>query len=210
MYTEEHKHCYGPLSWTAIITGALVGLGLSFLIGLFNTGIGLSLLKYSPEGVATVATGGVVSLIIGSVVTMFLAGWIAGYLGRHHSCNEHMGVLHGFTSWCLSLVFLLALFAPNAGTLMYGSQLLSRVVEPHTNVHVTTHENAPIVSTPSENSSEVTVNAQKATNALGLSTLVAFLVFFLTAIASSLGGYFAMACKRHCETPIRNTPHQPM
>jgi len=194
----EHHHCCGPLSWTGVIAGALVGIGLSFLIGLFDVAIGLSVVKYSNEGVATVVIGGLLGMIVGAIATMFVSGWVAGYLGRKHCSNEHLGVLHGFTSWCLSLVIMFALFAPHAGALTFGSQLLANYAHHHSAIHTTTNVNAPTMSTTTDNNSDVTINTQKATNEIGLGTLVTFLIFFLGAVASCFGGYCAVACKTMC------------
>ncbi|HVY53836.1 MAG TPA: hypothetical protein VHA13_04890, partial [Gammaproteobacteria bacterium] len=59
---DPHKFLQKRLSWTAVIAGALVGIGLSFLLNIFSISIGLTLIKTSAEGAVSLALGGFIGL----------------------------------------------------------------------------------------------------------------------------------------------------
>ena len=75
MMNREPIHCHWKrFSWTAVIVGGLVGLGLIFLLCLFSTVIGLSAFSMNAEGMVTIA----VAVLLGSL----LAYWyVCGRLG---------------------------------------------------------------------------------------------------------------------------------
>jgi len=58
-------HVYKRISWTAIFVGAIVAVGLSFLLNLFGIAIGLSAFTLSTDGASVLAVGGLVGMIIG-------------------------------------------------------------------------------------------------------------------------------------------------
>ena len=200
---HTHGHLYLKcISWSAIVVGALVGIGLSFLLNLFSVAIGLSIVTTSKEGMMSLAIGGFVGLVISSIVSMFFAGTAAGYLGRSYCAKRNLGVLYGFTTWSLALI-LTALLTSHIGH--YVSNYSDFITNP--TVIVVTHDrNMPAMSQSTQNNtSVVTVNAQKATNNLGITSFLIFILFFVGAIASCFGGYFGMACgeafcKKSCPT----------
>jgi hypothetical protein len=199
----EHHHkfcCVKCISWSAIITGALVAIGLGFLMNLFGIAIGLSAFKTTPEGVKTLAIGGYFGLLIGTIIIMFVAGWVSGYLGRANCLNRDMGALYGFTTWSLALIMtvLLASQLSNFTTtnvLDYSSSYTQY------NVKGTNHPEAPLVTQErhaetNAPSNKVVVNEQKAVNLIGLSLLLTFVLFFAGALAACFGGYFGLCrCK---------------
>lgn len=89
------------LSWGAIVGGALVAIGLSFLLNMLMVAIGLSSFTVDKDGLTTLAISGYIVMLIGIIIVMFLAGMVAGHSSKAYSCN---GTLHGFISWCLSLL----------------------------------------------------------------------------------------------------------
>jgi hypothetical protein len=203
----DHCHkCFRKLSWTGVIAGALVATGLSFLFNLFDIGIGLSVVNNTKEGVVTVVVGGLIGMIIGAIVTMFVAGLVSGYIARSCCWHRHLGILQGFTTWCLALVITLVLFSHNIGYLTFGSRLLVDNLSSSPTVRITTDENAPAVSQIRENRPQITVNAEKSANEIGKGALITFLIFFLGAIASCFGGFFGVCrkdglCHTHERTP---------
>ena len=191
-HTHEHLY-FRCISWSAIIVGALVGVGLSFLLNLFSVAIGLSIVTTSKEGMVSLAIGGFVGLVISAIVSMFVAGTAAGYLGRSYCVKRNLGVVYGFTSWCLALI-LTALLASHMGH--YISSYSTFITDP-TSVVVTHDRNMPALSQSTQDStSVVTVNPQKATNDLGITSLLMFVIFFVGALASCFGGHYGMACER--------------
>src|SRR5436305_611289 len=85
---------FKSICWTAIFVGALVAVGLGFLLNLFSMAIGLSAVSNS-NGTMAVAIGGFIGLIIGVIVAMVVSGYVAGFLGRLHSQKRNLGILYG-------------------------------------------------------------------------------------------------------------------
>ena len=190
-HEDFHMGCVKRhVSYTAIIVGALVGIGLSFLLNLFAIAIGLSMVR-TKEGMISLAIGGFIGLLIGAIVSMFVAGYAAGYLGRPFCIKRNLGVLYGFTTWCLALI-LTVLLTAHMGR--YISTYSNFVVNP-TSVVVTHNEEAPAADTSIQASSSemTTVNIQTVTKSLGFSTFLIFVIFFMGAIASCFGGHYGMA-----------------
>src|SRR5829696_1753638 len=91
-----HSHESTCFSWKPIIVGALVAIGLSFLLNLFSAAIGLSAYTADTQGMQNVAIGGLIATALGIVVAMFVSGWVAGYLGNPFCEKRHLGALYGF------------------------------------------------------------------------------------------------------------------
>lgn len=195
------------ISWTAILAGAFVGIGASFLLNLFCVGIGLSAFTATEDGVIGLAIGGFIGLVISAFISMFAAGWVAGFIARPISSHHHLGELYGFITWSVALV-LTVLMAAHVGKFVSNFSDTLVVARPHVAavVDVTTRDTAPIVSkstatNPStgEQTTHATVNAEKATNAVGTTAFATFFLFFIGAIASCFGGAIAMRCGK-CRT----------
>jgi hypothetical protein len=183
---EMCKHYCGIkcLSWSSIIAGALVAIGLSFLLNLFSTAIGLSIYKVSPEGVSKLAVGGMLAFAIGIIATMFFSGWVAGYFGRSHCDKKCCGALYGLTTWCLALILMIMLMLP-----------FSRFVTSYTNYLSHTQMSTTISSKINETSS-VTIQSEADVGDLSKGAFVLFLLFFLGALASTCGGHVGVCiCK---------------
>ncbi len=89
--------------WSAIFVGALVGVGLSFLLNLFAIAIGLSAVTVGKTGAMVLTLTGILGVVLGNVVAMIAAGYAAGFLGRGY-CLRNLGLLYGFTTWCVALL----------------------------------------------------------------------------------------------------------
>lgn len=181
---------FNRISWTAVIIGGLVGLGLSFLLNLFSVSIGLSLVSTTQEGIATLAIGGFIGLLIGAIISMFMAGFTAGYLGQPYCVKRNLGVLYGFSAWCVGLVLMVVL---TSHITHYVAAYSDFIVHP-TVVEVVNNNVSPVALSAS-GSADVVVNAQKTTNNLGITSLLIFILFFVGAVASCFGGHFGMVCK---------------
>lgn len=199
--SNDKGMCRWPcVSWTAVIVGALVGIGVSFLLNLFSVAIGLSTTVVSQEGMVTLAIGGLVGVAICGIVSMYLAGFTAGYLGRGYCGGRNLGILYGFTTWSFALV-LTVIFASHIGRYVTA---FANTSNPTTVVIV--DENAPTANNSMRTNNngaqkmkdvaEVNaVNAQKATNTLGTGAFIVFGLFFLGALAACCGGHTGMNCK---------------
>ncbi|MBA2711465.1 MAG: hypothetical protein H0U57_12855 [Tatlockia sp.] len=186
------------ISWSAIVIGALIALGLSFLLNLFSMAIGLS--AYSADGPGNdsgeaIALGGLIGLLIGTIASMLAAGYAAGYLGRLFCPRRNLGILYGFSTWTLSLVLAAVIAVPLANMVKnttHGSA-------PAASVQPTKSTSADDVSVQTKSSGAgdtqaANVKAPAKTMAWGLFSM--FTLFFLGAVACCLGAHWGMSCKR--------------
>lgn len=186
--------CYKCLSWSSIIVAALVGIGLSFLLNVFAVSIGLAAFKTTGTGVNAMAVGGFIGLLIGVIATMFVMGWVAGYLGKKYSCNRRHGVLYGFASWCLALI-LTVILASHATRFI--STYYQALYTPQTGIVKMLNQRPSVVMVTQDTANDAskattTVNTADTTT-MGLALFLAFVLFFVGAVSSCFGGYFG--CK---------------
>ena len=182
------------ISWSAIVIGALVAFGLSFLLYLFSAAIGLSIYKVSPEGISKLAVGGMLGFAIGVIVSMFFAGWVAGYFGRAHCEKKYCGAVYGFGSWCLALILMIVLTMPFTRFVANYTNYLTHTVVTTTTPDITTARNQSSTTT------SMTMPSEQTANDLGKGAFVLFLMFFLGAIASTCGGHAGVhSCKNCCQ-----------
>jgi hypothetical protein len=177
-----HSNDCKCLSWKPIIAGALVIIGLTFLLNLFSVAIGLTAFTTTSEGVEKLAFGGLLGAGIGVVASMFGAGWLTGYLSQRHCTKRHMGALYGFLAWCVA--FLVAIFVTSHihDYIAFYGHFLSGTTDL---VQINTPGNA------------VSVNGDVHSKDVVISTYIIFVLFFLSAFACSLGGHCGMmhVCK---------------
>jgi hypothetical protein len=189
-------------SWFPILVGGLVGVGLAFLLNLFSIAIGLSLFTTSTEGAKMLATGGIIGMLIGVIATMYTSGFVAGYLSGQSCCPKNLGVIYGFASWCVSLI-LMVLLASAIGTYVAAySEFVEhpRVVSTGAQVSATAQQAAK--STSNKVNPTVTASStaqEKEVKAVGMQSLIIFILFFVGAFSSSLGGYIGYECWKKCK-----------
>lgn len=188
----RERYGFKCISWSAIVVGALVGVGLSFLLNLFGVAIGLSLVTTSKAGMISLAIGGFIGLLISAFIAMFVAGTAAGYLGRSHCLKRNLGVVYGFSTWCLALILSVLL----ASHILHFVSNYTNFITNQATVSTTQNSNMPAVTTAqkSSNTSLVVVNTQKATNTLGYVSFLVFILFAVSALASCFGGHYGMTC----------------
>lgn len=208
---STQAYCCPPrvLVWSAIIAGALIVFGLTFLLQIFDKALGIQILKTSTEsGTEAMVWGGFIASIIGIIATMFFAGWVSGHIAKYHiyhnnvftgySYARHYGLLYGLLTWCLGLLLSL-IFITHMGIAQYHHPY--RAQNPSLSVvGMTVHHAASEATqgTPDRNNtsatnsvSEQTDNAQR-TSPFEVSLFLTFILFFLGAISSSFGGYCGM------------------
>lgn len=192
-HIHEHSHlcAHRQISWTAIFVGALVGVGLSFLLNLFSVAIGLSVVSTSNEGLISLAVGGFVGLLIGGIISMFLAGLTAGYLGRAFCPQRNLGILYGFTTWCLALLFAILLTSSIGRYISSYSKFISN---PAT-IIVSSNESTSSAPETSQPNTTTNANLEKQTNTLGMGALIVFVLFFVGAVSTCFGAHYGMVGK---------------
>lgn len=188
--------CFHGLSWTAIIAGAFVAIGLSFLLNLFDIGIGLSAFSTATteKGAHALAFGGYIAMVIGVMVSMFVAGWVSGFIAKPKCISGCHGILYGFLTWCLALILSFFLVGHATQFINYQYRALSN--------SNTTHFRAASIdafptATYTKNETEATkttteINDEKAAKVLAESVFLLFILFFSSALAACFGGYTAV------------------
>src|SRR4051794_39907354 len=69
------------ISWSAILAGVAVVLGMTLLLTLLGAGLGASSVNPTQEQhpFAGLGTGALIWMVITGIVAFFLGGWVAGY-----------------------------------------------------------------------------------------------------------------------------------
>lgn len=192
------------ICWSVIFVGAFVGLGLAFLLHLFGTAIGLSAYRSSSVSLPELAIGGILGLIISVIVSMGLAGFVAGYLGRFHSCHCHHGVIYGFVTWSMMLILSAVFVLPFTHYISaYTRQLSPTVISAKSIVvkdtNMMDNQSVTSVSKNEQSSTEKTVNSNAtAKQLIGISWLV-FILFFIGALSSCIGACYGMRCPKEVQ-----------
>lgn len=160
-------------SWKPILIGAIVGVGLTFLLNLFGVAIGLT--AYTETGgTETLAFGGLIATAFSTVVAMFVAGWVSGYMGIRYCTKRHLGILYGFLTWSVALIIGIVLAGFVQDYVAYYSHALAGSHDYHRGSNAV----AAAVSPTPEN--------------VKISAYIMFVLFFLGAFAATLGGHLGM------------------
>lgn len=183
-----HAHPFKRISWTAVIVGALVGVGLTFLLTLFSIAIGLSAFTAGKGGSPIIAIGGLIGIAIAVIASMVTAGYAAGYLGRLCSPHRNLGILYGFTTWSVSLLLGAAVWG-HVG--QYTSSFSHAVVG---STIVIENVGSDVKVTASDERKPSKIQATPAHLACG--TYIIFGLFFIGAFSTCFGACWGMTCKR--------------
>lgn len=193
--------CSRGLSWSAIIAGAFVAIGLSFLLNLFDIGIGLSAYSTTTteKGARALAFGGYIAMVIGVMVAMFVAGWVSGFIAKPKCTSGCHGVLYGFLTWCLALILSFILLGQATQFVSHQYRALSNSNATH--LSVTTAASLPAGAAKAS----VEVTDEKAAKALAESIFLVFILFFAGAVSASFGGYVAVKRCTECKVDDMKT-----
>jgi hypothetical protein len=184
-----HKEDCRCFSWRPVFAGALVALGLSFLLNLFSGAIGLMAFTTNDQGIENLALGGMIATALGIVASMFAAGWVSGYLGSRSCSKGHLGALYGFLTWCLALLVMVFIADSMTKYVVFYTHFIS---------------GTPVSPAAAATSVANAVKSSVADKSLVVSAYVVFILFFLSAFASSLGGHCGMRhAAKNCENANR-------
>jgi hypothetical protein len=111
-----HDRPYARISWGSVVAGAIIALATQIVLTLIGLAIGLATLDPAtgdnPSGGALGAGAGI-WLLISSLVSLFLGGYIAARLA-----GKYNGWLHGLTTWGTLTLATLMLLTSAAGRLV--------------------------------------------------------------------------------------------
>lgn len=173
------------IPWSAILIGGLVIVGLSFLSNLLSFSIGLSAFSIV-NGKTAFALGGFILLAATAIITMFIGGWITGYVAKFTAAQLGHGSLYGFLAWTLALIITVLLTTQVSQFLNRYNNMIGREAAI---VRVLPSELTP----PSSFSQNIAlpVPSQEASS-MGSITLIGFFLFTIGAISATFGGYMGM------------------
>jgi len=107
---------FARISWGAIFAGAVVALATQLVLTLIGGAVGLATLNpatgQSPSG-TTLGIGAAIWLVVSSLLSLFVGGYVAGRLG-----GTVNGWLHGLATWATVTVVTVLLLATAAGGLI--------------------------------------------------------------------------------------------
>jgi hypothetical protein len=204
--TTAHSHyCHQKvIVWSAVITGALVAFGLTFLLQIFDKALGIQVFSAaSSEEASVMVWGGFIASIIGVFASMFFAGWVAGNVAKYHHFNNsyfakyafarHYGLLYGLLTWCLGLIISLAFIMQMGGGVLGYDYYNVPASTALSVVSSTTNQTATEMTEGMPQKTAMTsVNDNRATQQVGMSLFLTFVLFFIGAVASSFGGYYGL------------------
>lgn len=176
------------ISWTPIFSAAIIGVGLNFLLNLFALSLGLSSFAIAASGKTYFSFAGFVCFCVSSLIAMFCTGWIAGKLSIPTFQQRIWGAFIGFLAWSLLLIMTIILLMNMIQYVAFHSNFTANLVA------VKIANNAPMLTeTIAElaEKSPLSINIETTKKVLTLNALLTFLLFFIGALASLLGGYLA-------------------
>lgn len=107
---------FARISWGAVFAGAIIALATQIVLALIGMAIGLATLNPatgdSPSGTA-LGTGAAIWLVISSLISLFVGGYIAARLAGRFN-----GWLHGLVTWGTLTLLTLMLLTTAAGQLI--------------------------------------------------------------------------------------------
>ncbi len=203
------------ISWSAILVGALVAVGLGFLLNIFGMAIGLSAVTMNSDGTDAIAIGGYLGFVISVVAAMFVAGYASGYLGRLCCPQRNLGILYGFTTWTLAIILSALLmgyvgdYLSTYNTNMSAANPVAAAADAGTSTNGNVVSTEPVTIKTAASSTEPAKSVQVTPSAGNMATAayLLFALFFLGALASCLGACWGMCCDNRAVYPpcILNT-----
>lgn len=185
------------ISWSAIFVGALVGVGLGFLLNLFGLAIGLTAFSVNSDtGATAVAIGGLIGMLIGIIASMLAAGYTAGYLGRHYCPKKNVGVIYGFATWTLALLLSAIVTAHMGNYVASYTSNMARTGVAAKNDTMATAANTLTPTNTQAGAANKTNTVAASPESLAASAFIVFVLFFLGALACCFGAVWGMNCRR--------------
>lgn len=200
--TVHHTH---RICWSAIVAGALVGVGLAFLLHIYGRAIHLSAYSATENGAAVIAIGGLLGMLVGAIAAMATAGFVSGYLGRFHYYSQHGGVVYGFITWSLILMLSAAMIMPMSHFVsVYEGSLTQTVLKQAVSQGDVKVSNNDVVNARASRHDKTMVIAPSdvSAKALALSSWIMFAMFFIGALSCCVGASYGIRCKREMNEVI--------
>lgn len=183
------------ISWTAIFSGAVIGVGLNFLLNLLTLGLALSCFSIALSGKTEFSLVGFLCFCVSAMIAMFTTGWIAGKLTPRVLLHPAWGILYGFLAWSVLLIITIILITNMIQYTAFHSNFSSNL----TAIKIT--NNAPMLTqtvADTITNSPLSINVELGKKVIILNALLTFILFFLGGLSSCLGGYLGYRTPPKC------------
>jgi hypothetical protein len=109
-------------SWSAILAGVAVTLGVSLLLALLGAGLGAGSVNPLQESnpFEGLGKGALIWMVISGIVAFFAGGWTASF-GSGWVTTRRESAIHGVVTWAVASILAVGLITGAAGSLLSGS-----------------------------------------------------------------------------------------
>jgi hypothetical protein len=109
------------ISWSAILAGVAVTLGISLLLALLGAGLGARSVSPLQEGnpFEGIGKGALIWIVISGIVAFFAGGWTAG--SGSGWVSQRLSAIHGVVTWAVASILTVWLITGAAGSVLSGS-----------------------------------------------------------------------------------------
>lgn len=215
-YVFKHQ----SITWSAVVTGALLAFGLTLLFNLLLFGIGLVVYNRSPQGNEELAFWGFVITLIGGTILLAFAGWKTGKLIKHcpihymkppevagmvaeqsyRDCGCYHGLTHGFLAWVLYLIISLAFFSVIASNQSYAfmrSPYLATSTAADGGDRTAVRDDVATDETAAQSPAarrvaSPTATEERTAHDAGVSVIAVFLIFLFGAAGCAIGSFLGL------------------
>src|SRR5262249_52895975 len=110
------------ISWSAILAGVAVTLGVSLLLTLLGAGLGAASINPMQESNPFQGLGklSILWMVISGIVAFFAGGWVAGF-GSGAATSKGESAVHGFVAWSIAAILTVGLITSAAGSVLSTS-----------------------------------------------------------------------------------------
>jgi len=173
-----------PLSWTAVMAGAIAALVIHFLLNLLGLGMGATALTPTTDETTSSATGFAWWSIAG-IIAALSGGLIAGRLAKQ---GGHLNAMsHGLAAWSVST---LVVVAAVAGVLGAGASSAANIAGPF-GAQIAQYQDLRLEARASDATADTRADiarrAEAAADAIGAAALLSFGALLIGAIAAGAG-----------------------
>lgn len=173
------------VSWSAIFSGAIVGVGLNFLLNLLSLGIGAASFSIQKGGQTVFSLGGFLFFCLSALIAMSTTGWVAGRL-TVSELSKWWGIFFGFLAWSMLLIFTIILITNMIQYSAFHSNFTSNLV-----AIKLVHDAPMLTETAAQhmNSYPLSINIELKQKIIVLNAFLTFILFLIGAFSSCIGGF---------------------
>ncbi|STX28998.1 Uncharacterised protein [Legionella beliardensis] len=171
------------ITWSAIFSAAIAGVGLNFLLNLLALALGIASFTIRLSGKIEFSLWGLICFCIAAVIAMFSTGWLAGRLS-YPTLNRFWGIFIGFLAWALLLIMTIILITNMIQFTIFHANFTSSLVA----IKIT--NDAPMLTEIFlSGKAPLSVTLEEDKKVIVLNALITFIMFCVGALASCIGGY---------------------